>query len=60
MGCCSHVATVIWFLAYERHQLNTNPQPSSTHSTSLRYSDSISDYDYSSDESDEITYYSLS
>jgi hypothetical protein len=59
VGCCSHVASAIWFLAYERHQLNTNPQPSSTNSATLHYCNSISDYEYSSDENDEITYYSL-
>ena len=56
VGCCSHVATALWFLAHERHQLETNQQPSSTNFRTLHYSDSISDYECSSDENDNTTY----
>ena len=58
VGCCSHVAAAIWFLGYECHQFKTNPQPSSTKFKTLHYSQSISDYESSSDENDDTTYYS--
>ena len=56
VGCCSHVAAGVWFLAYERHQLKTNQQPSSTNFSTLHYADSISDYECSSDENDDVIY----
>ena len=59
VGCCSHVAIAVWFLAYERHQFITNPQASSTNCQTLHYSQSISDHKSSPDENDDATYYSL-
>ncbi|CAF5080515.1 unnamed protein product, partial [Rotaria magnacalcarata] len=56
VGCCSHVAAGIWFLGYERHQLETNQQPSSTNFANLHYCDSVSDYEDSSDEDNDARY----
>ncbi|CAM4975482.1 unnamed protein product [Rotaria socialis] len=56
VGCCSHGAAGIWFLGYERHQLETNQQPSSINFANLHYCDSISDYEDSSDEDNDARY----
>ncbi|CAF4616697.1 unnamed protein product [Rotaria socialis] len=49
-------STGIWFLGYERHQLETNQPPSSTNFANLHYCDSISDYEDSSDEDNDARY----
>ena len=41
VGCCSHIAAAVWFLAYERHQFKINPQASSTNCKTHHYSINI-------------------
>ena len=56
VGCCSHVASAIWFLACGRYQIKTSKQLSSTNADDIHYCDSISDYEYASDENDDVAY----
>jgi len=59
VGCCSHVATAIWFLGYERHQLTINRQLSATNTTNIHYSENISDFEPSSDDEEDDYRYTL-
>ena len=51
VGCCSHVGSVIWFLAYERLQGEEQPKPSSTYMSVVDNSIVISDF-YDSSETE--------
>ena len=59
VGCCSHVASAIWFLGYERHQPTTARKPSATNTTNIDYADNISDFEPSSDDEHDDTRYTL-
>ena len=59
VGCCSHIAATIWYLGYERHQIMTNQQPSSTNANAIQYSDNISDSEPSSDDEENDYLYAL-
>lgn len=60
VGVCSHRASAIWFLGYQRHSHNsTTHQPSATYLALLDDSDLIEDFVESSDEYDYDVLYSL-
>jgi len=49
VSCCAHVASVLWFLGYDRHQNNTIPSNIRNHQL-LDALDMPSDSDFDSDE----------
>ena len=59
VGCCSHVATAIWYLSYERHRTKTNRQSFSTNINSICYADNISDFELLSDVEENDYFYTL-
>ncbi|CAF3303856.1 unnamed protein product [Rotaria sp. Silwood2] len=59
VDCCSHIATAIWYLSYERHQATTNRQSSSTNANAIQYADNISDFEPSSDDEENDCLYTL-
>ena len=52
VGCCSHIASVIWFLAYERFQGEERPKPSGAYMSVVSDSIVVSDF-YGSSETDD-------
>ncbi|CAF4189825.1 unnamed protein product [Rotaria sordida] len=52
VGCCSHIASVIWYLAYERFQSEERPKPSGTYISLVDDSIVLSDF-YDSSEADD-------
>ncbi len=59
VGCCSHIASAIWFLGYERYQTTTTRKPSTTNTTNIHYADDISDFEPSSDDEENDSLYTL-
>lgn len=59
LGCCSHIASAIWFLGYEHYQLTTNRQPSATNTHNIHYAENISDFEPSSDDEESHDLYTL-
>ncbi|CAF0967090.1 unnamed protein product [Didymodactylos carnosus] len=57
VGCCSHVASAIWFLGFERWQSHQRVQSSGSHL--LNASDSIQITDFEDDDEDNQTRYRL-
>ena len=49
VSCCAHIASVLWFLDYDRHQNNTIPSNIRNHQL-LDALDMPSDSDFDSDE----------
>lgn len=52
VGCCSHIASVIWYLAYERFQSSEHPKPSGTYISVVNDSTVLSEF-YDSSETDD-------
>jgi hypothetical protein len=52
VGCCSHIASVIWYLAYERFQSEERSKPSGTYMSLVDDSIVLSDF-YDSSETDD-------
>jgi hypothetical protein len=53
IGCCSHVASVIWFLSYARWQTKTNYMPSGDFINYFRDAGEVLNLSESDDESDD-------
>ncbi len=57
VGVCSHRAAAIWFLAYQRHRIETSAnQPSGSYIQTLDDSELVDDFVESSDEDDDFLY----
>lgn len=53
LGCCSHIASVIWFLSFERWQTQSRPMPSTTFIDFIADAANLSDSTDSTDDTDD-------
>ncbi|CAF4547048.1 unnamed protein product, partial [Rotaria socialis] len=59
LGCCSHIASAIWFLSYQRWQTQQRQMPSGEYKNLTTDSIQVSDFYDSSDDDDDSQRYSL-
>ncbi|CAF5183346.1 unnamed protein product, partial [Rotaria magnacalcarata] len=59
LGCCSHIASAIWFLSYQRWQTQQRHMPSGEYKNLTTDSIQVSDFYDSSDDDDDSQRYSL-
>lgn len=55
IGCCSHVASAVWFLSFQRWQFQKRSMPSGDFINFLRDSKELSDFYDSTDNDDDDT-----
>lgn len=56
LGCCSHIASAIWFLSFQRWKTEQCHMPSGTYKNFVIDSTPISDFYDSSDDDDSLLY----